>query len=541
MPGFCGILSPNGGRETSEALERMLSVLRVRGNETRSTFQEGGVALGLLGDQIDPERDEKLLFDGLNKPSLPFDPEPSMAPFAYAKIKGKRVELARDPLGSRPLYWIKSNGHFLFASELKSLIASELFVLRPDLEALSFYLSLGYFPLNKTPFRDVYKVLPGHTLTLTEEGDLINHAYFSLSHTLSQKDESWNQDHLDKLAKEALDRKGLDPKKTARLSFESGDRVDIISSFDELTIDPIPFHEIAKELPQIVWNLDEPLASAKIFSFTRLCQKAKEQGYDNIAMSAGSLPWLARHIHRPHIHSARLRQCGAKALRTILTHPPLSWIPHDRSFAYLRMLSTHPWHTQYLTNQYNLSPKMIRRLSHGHLHAIDPEIIYHSFPPFEKMQASCSSLYYLYQKTSLINKYLLQYDRIPAAHGINIVCPYLNPGPLEYMAKMPNEQMGDLFKRVSLPRRKKPLFAQTTLFEANEAKRLFSLLKKGVIVDNGLIDPSALKNVLRLNVADPQATRALWTLLILEVWLRIFFEAPKPLKPPEMELEALIR
>ncbi|MDR0965657.1 MAG: asparagine synthase (glutamine-hydrolyzing) [Myxococcales bacterium] len=88
--------------------------------------------------------------------------------FSIAIWDGRRrkLVLARDRLGIKPLYWAraKSNQALCFGSEIKSLFAFEGIERSVRSEALSAYLALRYVPGPATLFRDVERLQPGHRL-----------------------------------------------------------------------------------------------------------------------------------------------------------------------------------------------------------------------------------------------------------------------------------------------------------------------------------------------------------------------------------------
>jgi len=89
----------------------------------------------------------------------------------------RRVILARDRLGIKPLHLASIEGGLLFASELKSLLALPSFPRRIDDRALLDYTALGYIPAPGTIFRGVEKVLPGQILTV-EAGQVRREQYW---------------------------------------------------------------------------------------------------------------------------------------------------------------------------------------------------------------------------------------------------------------------------------------------------------------------------------------------------------------------------
>ncbi|HEY2162223.1 MAG TPA: asparagine synthase (glutamine-hydrolyzing) [Solirubrobacteraceae bacterium] len=89
----------------------------------------------------------------------------------------RRAVLARDRLGIKPLYWALSDDLLVFASELKSLLASGLVVAELDYDAIDAYLTLGFFPAPGTPLARVSKLLPGHILVV-EDGAFRTEQYW---------------------------------------------------------------------------------------------------------------------------------------------------------------------------------------------------------------------------------------------------------------------------------------------------------------------------------------------------------------------------
>jgi len=76
----------------------------------------------------------------------------------------KRLVLARDRLGIKPLYFFRNGRDLYFGSELKAILAHQKVPRRLNLEALQYYLSLNYVPSPHTLIEGIEKLLPGHWL-----------------------------------------------------------------------------------------------------------------------------------------------------------------------------------------------------------------------------------------------------------------------------------------------------------------------------------------------------------------------------------------
>src|SRR3989441_9666051 len=93
-----------------------------------------------------------------------------MFAFAIWDASAETLLLARDRFGIKPLYVITAPWGIAFASELKALHAVGLTSRELDWEALDTYFQLGYIPAPASPFVDVRKLEPGHTLVWRRDG-----------------------------------------------------------------------------------------------------------------------------------------------------------------------------------------------------------------------------------------------------------------------------------------------------------------------------------------------------------------------------------
>ena len=74
----------------------------------------------------------------------------------------RRLTLARDRVGKKPMYYARLNDVFLFGSELKALRIHPSFRPEIDRDALTLYLRHGYVPAPYSIYQGVYKLPPGH-------------------------------------------------------------------------------------------------------------------------------------------------------------------------------------------------------------------------------------------------------------------------------------------------------------------------------------------------------------------------------------------
>src|SRR3981081_353848 len=104
-----------------------------------------------------------------------------MFAFALWDSRRRRLLIARDRFGEKPLYWGVFDNTLLFASEPKVLLAHPVVKSSLNLEALRQYLSFDYVPAPLTIYEGINKLPAAHTLTL-ENGKTKTQCYWSLSY-----------------------------------------------------------------------------------------------------------------------------------------------------------------------------------------------------------------------------------------------------------------------------------------------------------------------------------------------------------------------
>jgi len=80
----------------------------------------------------------------------------------------RTMHLVRDRLGIKPLYYSWANGWVAFASELKALLVAPACPSVISREALAFYVRDGYVPSPLSIFSGIFKVQPGHIVSITD-------------------------------------------------------------------------------------------------------------------------------------------------------------------------------------------------------------------------------------------------------------------------------------------------------------------------------------------------------------------------------------
>ncbi len=239
MCGIAGVIQPPGGTRDCAALARMLGRLRHRGPDDEGAWREEGVWLGhrrlSIIDLSQAGHQPMISADGrwvmtlngeiYNYRSLRREVEAcgavawrgaadsevlleAIAAFGFEAAIGKaigmfalgaydrqerRLWLARDRFGEKPLYYAAPGGGFAFASELTALAAAPGLDLRLSQAALAVFFRYGYVPAPLSIYDGVSKLAPGCRLRwrLGEEPDIA--PYWRLSDVV----EAGRRDRLD--------------------------------------------------------------------------------------------------------------------------------------------------------------------------------------------------------------------------------------------------------------------------------------------------------------------------------------------------------
>src|SRR5438034_751202 len=117
----------------------------------------------------------------------------------------KRLVLARDRVGIKPLsYWLAPDG-IAFCSELRSLLTLPRFPRRLDQRAIAAFLSLGYVPDPLSAFAGVAKLPPGHVLTWSaDRGPALRRYWTPVSAERAPESEDDATEHLRELLGQAV-------------------------------------------------------------------------------------------------------------------------------------------------------------------------------------------------------------------------------------------------------------------------------------------------------------------------------------------------
>lgn len=342
MCGICGIYQYNSGEPVNEQLMRnMLGVIRHRGPDDQGIHIDQDLATGMRrlsiidlvgGKQPIHNEDGSIVvvFNGeiynyreltqqLQQRGHSFttasDTEVivhlyeelgdncvhelrGMFAFALWDSKQRRLLIARDRLGIKPLYYTTAGKRLVFGSEVKAILQHPRVSATLNVEALSNFLSLKYVPAPQTMFKDIYSLPPGHILTCDRNGVQVR-PYWDLSfanHWNGQHSEEDYAEQLEALLRESVRLRlrsdvpfgaflsgGIDsstvvalmsqfldePVKTFSVGFESAGKAADELPYARLIAQQFgtDHHEIivrhqdfTRFAEKVIWHLDQPIA-----------------------------------------------------------------------------------------------------------------------------------------------------------------------------------------------------------------------------------------------------------------------------------------
>jgi asparagine synthase (glutamine-hydrolysing) len=624
MCGICGIVqlgTPPREVISRETLARMTDVMTPRGPNDRGFFVEDGVALGVRrlsiidlegGHQPVPNENEtvwavqngelynhdsvraRLVDDGHRFRSrcdteiLPHLYE-QVRDDAPAHVRGdfgfavwdsvrRRALVARDRLGVKPLYYAVAGDRVVFASELKSVLASGLVDPELDVEAIDVYLTLGFFPYPLTPLKQVRKLAPGHRLIV--DGDVRVEPYWSFPHPepdrtlteaaaaealLAELDDAVRVRLMSDVPLGAMLSGGLDSSLLVALmarnlsepvrTFSVGFVEDAGSELREAKLVAervgaehhelrLSMNETAIELEDLVWALDEPVADLSALGFMALSELAARhvtvaiagQGSDEL-FGGYSRHWRARLVERSRSFPAPLVGAAARALQ-------LAGGRYERFGDALRARDAV---TRFLALRSPSLGEKLRReivldgLGRGDVRAhriVDGRAAGLVDNPLD-------AALYLDAQLGLVDDMLHYTDRVSMAHSLEIRVPFLDHHVVELAARIPSgfkvrgRTTKHLVKRAArgiLPHeiidKPKTGFFSSALeawLRAQLDTRTADVLLAPEPAFGRFLDPRGVRRLVAEQRSGANSLGdALYAILVLEVWLSSFLGRALP-------------
>jgi asparagine synthase (glutamine-hydrolysing) len=625
MCGICGVVQIGGKPRpliSSEALDWMTDSMTHRGPSDRGTYLADGIALGVRrlsivdvegGHQPVTSEDGSVraiqngeLYNHLDlrrelhghRYSSRCDTE--IIPHLYeehgtrfpARLRGmfaiavwderrRRLVLARDRLGIKPLYYARVDDLVVFASELKSLLASGLVDVRVDYDAVDAYLTLGYFPAPLTPLVGIRKLMPGSVLVVAD--DLVSERFWhyptpspqamtleeARGELLAKLDESVRLRLMSDVPLGAMLSGGLDsslvvalmarhmnrPVKTFAIGFaedtqsELGDAREVATAFgaDHTEVE-LSFREAAVPLEQLMWHLDEPVGDLSALGFHALCQVAAQDV--TVALSGQGADELFAG-YRKHQAAWAVAKMNVLPRRSRLVLAGAARVAPSGVRRLTQAVAAEDATSRLLAMSGDVDGERRAWLYRGELRAVDGAAarrVVGSRANGVEADALSESLY-LDAQLALPDLMLHYFDRASMAHSLEVRVPFLDHELVELAARIPpshkirrgttkvvlRELARGIIPDRIIDRPKVGFFVGTAdnWLRAQLRADIRDRLLDGLLVSESLVDRGAvdqlIEDFLLARRHGPRA-RLLLSLLMLEIWLSSYL--PRALRTP---------
>lgn len=393
-----------------------------------------------------------------------------MFAFAVWDRNKKQLFLGRDRLGKKPLFYtVTAKGQFLFASELKVLLG------HPDVdttlrhEMAEEFFMYGYIPEPYSAYKHIFKLNPGHHLTLTPGSEIAPKQYWDLC--APEKVLSWEQTQeslLDKLQEAVRIRLAADVPLGAFLSggVDSSAVVSLMASLQNKPVHTcaIGFSEQAYDESEYAQQVasryrtehcqkivdpndislidtladiyDEPYADSSALPTFRVCQLASQSVKVALSGDGGDEIFGGYRRHRLHLAEQRVRNAIPGPIRKSVfgplgyLYPKADWAPRP-----LRAKTTFQSLAMDAVEGYANSISKLRRgerqslFSHGYQQSLNGydgiEILKHH-ARFFTTDDPLKQIQYLDIKTWLVGDILTKVDRASMANSLEVRAPMLD-------------------------------------------------------------------------------------------------------------------
>ena len=507
-----------------------------------------------------------------------------MFAFALWDETERRLLLARDRVGKKPLYYTHDGEQLWFASELKALLEPGDVKRKLSPEALGDYLSFGAVAAPATIFEGIDQVPPAHYL-VWERGTVRTHEYWDVPRPgVAFRTESSALEAFDEVFGEAVRSRlvsdvpigaflsgGVDSSAVVQRMAELTDRPVVTTSvgfvegaFSELEHARVvaravgsEHHELvvtpraAEVLPRLVWHLDEPFADSSALPTYYLARAARERV--TVALSGdGGDEVFAGYERRYGLNrlEVRLRRwLPAWVGRGLLGPLGSIWPKGDRLPRPLRAKYVLQNLGTTFERAYFADLSLFREADKARLlsHELRRQIGGHdSFsvlePHFDRVRdlEPLERLLYVDLKTWLANDILVKVDRMSMANSLEVRSPLLDHRVIEFAAALPTDLKyhGGTSKYLL----KRYLAQRLPSLDVTRSKQGFRIplaaWLRGELRAAGedlLLSPRALarghfrpERVRQLWREHQRRARdrsgQLWALMVLELWQRIFLD-----------------
>jgi len=506
-----------------------------------------------------------------------------MFSFALWDQRNRVLLLARDRVGIKPLYYHLTEGSLAFSSEIKALLADPSVPAELDAAALDLFLKFHYTPGESTLFRHIQKLSPGHYLVVRNNAVTIAQYWdlrFSGARNHQSDEESARE--LDSLLRQTvadhmisdvpvgvLLSGGVDS--TAMLSYATEVRGAPLSTFtigfgDELCPDErvganiaarafgshhyeatFSAQDFANCLPKYVWHMEEPVVEPPAIALYYITKLAREHVTVLLSGEGGDEAFAGYKTYRNIVWLERIKRAlgpaagAASILCAAAGHMANS--PRLRRYAPLLNMSLDEY---YYSRAADPSDFFNRRrgalLTDGLSRRMELDgrgrNLGNLFAQTEGLE-TLQKLLYVDTKTWLPDDLLIKADKITMANSVELRVPFLDHRVLEFAASLPGSkklrgmQTKYILKRAIANRIPKELLSRPKTgfpvpYETWLRKDLKSFAQE-ILTDRrtlqrGYFERQTVEHLMNENGAGHNYSKELFSLIVFELWNRIFLD-----------------
>jgi asparagine synthase (glutamine-hydrolysing) len=503
-----------------------------------------------------------------------------MFAFALYDERQRRLLIARDRLGKKPLHYAFADGRLLFGSEIKSMLAVAPELSTINQQALLQYMYFGYIPDPATAFTAIRKLPPGHLLEF-ERGEVRISKYWDLPEygTHQPRSEEECLEELEYRLAEAvrirlisdvplgallsggtdsstvvalMARASSKPVRTFSIGFRHDDFNEapyarmVAQRFGaehhELVLEP----NVVETVETLTRSLEEPFGDSSMLPTYYVSCLARQ--HVTVALSGDGGDEMFAGYGRYRIHSQRqmFERVPAWVRRWYREqiHPRLPRSMYGRKFSYNVSL---PWRERYV-DAVSFLPAFEREiplLSDEFRETVrqgeDPQQILLRYFDQAPAHDPVSQMLYVDTKTYMVADILTKVDRMSMATSLEVRVPMLDHVFVEWVTGLPPEWkmrgkkqkyiLRKLAERVGVPKevlhRKKQGFALPLVhWIRHELKDLLlTVLLEPRTLQRGYFNPKAIRRLLDEHFEGRRVhSGRIWRLLMFELWHRNFLE-----------------
>jgi asparagine synthase (glutamine-hydrolysing) len=508
-----------------------------------------------------------------------------MFAFAIWDEGQRKLVLARDRIGQKPLFYAQEDEDFLFASEIKAILAASKQRRGVDFESFYHYLSLRFVPPPRTMLRHIKKLPPAHVLiyqhgsiTISRYWDLSFHQKCELSegeikNKLREKLTQTVESHLvSDVPVGAYLSGGLDSSMIVAVmakdlgqsfkTFAVGVQEDDFNELPYASVVASQYHTDHVEkcvqanlidlLPKMIWHLDEPSdpIAACMYHAAELASrhvKVVMGGDGGDELFAG----FDRYLGVGYVDTYALIPAF---IRDSVLEPIIERLPDN--FAYKNITQKVRW-AHYLSGFSSLGERYAEATCFFRFnHQDKKELFHHSLweqlsemnsaeiivKHYERANANdpIGRMLYADFMTRLPEHSLMLTDRMTMAHGLEARSPYLDHELVEYMAALPSRmkirgqttkyllrEVAQDYLSEEIVRRKKQGFMLPVAYWFRKQLHPFikQVLANSHFVKQGIFNEAAVLRMIdehKHNRVDHHVR--LWMLLNLEIWHQLYIQ-----------------